>query len=392
MRFLWRPRFDLHHIHWDRTWWAKLRDAMQGGVQQQVTFFGVMFSTAIVMVAIAAFLSANNLIFLLLAAMLATMLVSGFISRLSLSGLRMRFQLPEHISARQKIVGRISVENEKSWMPTFSIQLTRLGDSGASGASKTMVYFPCVPGGKRLDAPVELLFPKRGTQHDNRFLFSSRFPFGFTERRIEVPVAHEILIYPCLDPQPAFEDLLHDLEGDIETQFRGRSHDFYRIRPYEHGESARFVDWKATAHTGRTQVREFARNDDKQVELYLDLNATSEDWFERAVECSAFLSWRLTGSGVSVLFRTQDFEFATPSEGNVYGILKYLATVVPSRTKGATIVHDRERYQILFTEQQHPTRLTEITPNVRIVGPTDIAPPATPGTDSASSAGGHGRN
>jgi hypothetical protein len=126
VRFLWRPRFDLHHIHWDRTWWAKLRDAMQGGVQQQVTFFGVMFSTAIVMVAIAAFLSANNLIFLLLAAMLATMLVSGFISRLSLSGLRMRFQLPEHISARQKIVGRISVENEKSWMPTFSIQLTRL--------------------------------------------------------------------------------------------------------------------------------------------------------------------------------------------------------------------------------------------------------------------------
>ncbi len=380
MRFHWRPRIDLHHIHWDRTWWAKLRDALQGGVQQQVTLFGMMFSIAIVLVAIAAFLSGNNLIFLLLAAMLATMLVSGFISRLSLSGLRMKFLLPEHISARRAVQGRIVVENEKIWMPTFSIQLTRL-DAAAPSHRKNMVYFPCVPSGKHLEAPVELMFPKRGTQHDNRFLFSSRFPFGFTERRIEVPIAHEILIYPCLDPQSGFEELLADLEGEIETQFRGRSHDFYRIRPYQHGESARFVDWKASAHTGKLQVREFARNDDMQVEIFLDLDATHDDWFEKAVECSAFLSWRLTAKGTSVLFRTQTFEYDTSSDGNVYGILKYLATVVPSRTRGASFVHDRDRYQILFTEQ---SSLAETTSSVHVVGPADLAPVRPPAAGEAN--------
>ena len=41
---------------------------------------------------------------------------------------------------------------------------------------------------------------------------------------------------------------------------RGRGHDFYRIRPYETLESARHVDWKATAHTRDLQVREYAGN------------------------------------------------------------------------------------------------------------------------------------
>ena len=86
---------------------------MQGGVQQQVTLFGMMFSLAIVMIGIAAFLSGNNLIFLLLASMLATMLVSGLISRLSISGLGLEFLLPEHISARRPVQSRSPIFKEK---------------------------------------------------------------------------------------------------------------------------------------------------------------------------------------------------------------------------------------------------------------------------------------
>jgi uncharacterized protein (DUF58 family) len=357
-------------VKWDRSWWAKLRDTLQGGVQQQVTLFGMLFSLAIVLIGVAAFLSGNNLIFLLLAAMLATMLVSGFMSRLSLSGLRIKFLLPEHISARHKVQGRIQVQNEKTWMPSFSIQLTRLADKGTSKAA--VVYFPSVPGGKTLDAPLDIYFPKRGTQRDNRFLFSSRFPFGFTERRIEVPVAQEIIIYPCLDVQPAFEELLRQLQGDIETQHRGQGSDFYRIRPYEHGESAKSVDWKATAHTGKLQVREFTRNDDKEVEMFLDLNpGKNEDWFEQAVECSAFLVWRLTGTGVAIRFRTQQFQYSTSIDGDAYGILKYLATVEPSLAGPANLANDRERYQILFT----PVPPAETFSNVRVVSPAELSGP-----------------
>ncbi|BDC52204.1 hypothetical protein F183_A45190 [Bryobacterales bacterium F-183] len=371
MRLTWRPRFDLHHVHWNRTWWAKLRDTLQGGVQQQVTLFGMMFSLAIVLIGIAAFLSGNNLIFLLLASMLATMLVSGLISRLSISGLGVEFLLPEHISARRAVHGRISVTNEKVWMPTFSIQLTKLESDGGSGARRTVLYFPCIPGGSRIESSVELTFPKRGTQQSNRFLFSSRFPFGFTERRIEVPVLHEILIYPCLDPQPGFEQLLRDVAGEIESRVRGQGTDFHQLRPYVNGESSRYVDWKASARTGKMQVREFHRDSDRKVDLYLDLNTTDEAWFEQAVDCSAYLVWNLTGMGASVRFRSQDFEYTTPLSGDVYGILKYLATVTTHPTAPPSFSHDRDRYQILFSASS-PDAEADVPGTVRRVGPGAI--------------------
>ena len=160
MRLTWRPRIDLHHVHWNRTWWAKLRDALQGGVQQQVTLFGMMFSLAIVLIGIAAFLSANNLIFLLLASMLATMLVSGLISRLSISGLRIEFLLPEHISARRPVQARIVVSNEKVWMPTFSIQLTRL-ESSANRNGRMPLFSDAAITVKAGDNKKSLTFPRR---------------------------------------------------------------------------------------------------------------------------------------------------------------------------------------------------------------------------------------
>src|ERR1035441_137472 len=153
-------------------------------MRQQVTRLGLLFTMACVVVALGAFGSANNLLFLILAIMLATFMVSGFISRLSLAGLELDFLLPEHISARRKLYARIVIRNTKGWMPSFSIHVTASGDSGLSFP----LYFLVIPGGERVEEPVELLFARRGSYRQNSFRFSTRFPFGFTERRINVPL------------------------------------------------------------------------------------------------------------------------------------------------------------------------------------------------------------
>jgi uncharacterized protein (DUF58 family) len=173
-------------------------------------------------------------------------------------------------------------------------------------------------------------FARRGVHKENDFQFSSRFPFGFTERRAGVRLDREIGIYPAIDPRPGFEALLSDVAGDLEALQRGRGHDFYRIRPYEHLESARHVDWKASAHTGELQVREFAREDDAAITLFLDLAAAGADEFERAVECCAFLLWRLSRSGSSVRLLTQQFDRTVPDNADAYDILRYLAMVEPA--------------------------------------------------------------
>ena|ERR1700694_408699 len=114
-------------MHKARTW---LHTVLDLGTRQQVTRLGLLFTMAAVLVALASFISANNLLFLILAAMLSTLMVSGFISRLSLAGLELDFLLPEHICARRKLMGRIVIRNTKGWMPSFSIQVAGSAEFG----------------------------------------------------------------------------------------------------------------------------------------------------------------------------------------------------------------------------------------------------------------------
>lgn len=328
-------------------WGHELRVALTQG-RHQITRAWLVFTGVLLAIAIAAFLSANNLLFLIVAAMFSTLLVSGFVSRLGLAGLELDLVLPEHISARRKVRAGIRVRNLKRLIPSFSIHLAGAAESGFD----LLLYFPVIPGGTMVEEAVDLYFPRRGTQRQRSFQFSTRFPFGFIERRAMVTTRHDILIYPCLDPQPGFEALFDSVRGEIAAMQRGRGNDFYRIRPYEALESARHVDWKATAHTGGLQVREFVREQDWRVLIHLDLDVplSSEAWFESAVECCAFLALRLTERGVHVRFRTQDLDVSLPDGGNIHTVLRYLAKVSPLRGTPLEALENPGAFQVVFSK------------------------------------------
>ncbi|HEY1754085.1 MAG TPA: DUF58 domain-containing protein [Bryobacteraceae bacterium] len=332
------------------TSWEQWRDRLHlPAGRQHMTGAGMVFRAALVGIAAAAFLLGNNLLFLIVAAMFATLLISGFVTRLGLAGLELDLLLPEHIPARRDLRGKIRLRNSKSWTPSFSVQLAGVAESGFN----SILNFPVIAGGATIEESVTLHFPRRGAQRERSFQFSTRFPFGFAERREMVTLRHEIIVYPCLDPQPGFETLLEAVSGQIAAMQRGRGHDFYRIRPYEAMESARHVDWKATAHTGALQVREFVREQDWRALIFLDLDTPvdSDAWFEKAIECCAFLAYRLTVRGVEVRFRTQELDLSLPEEGDIYTLLKYLALVSPMRGKPPLAPDETGSFQIVFTAQ-----------------------------------------
>ena len=337
-------------------WWQRITGPWTQGLRQRITRAGVGYVATLAVVTLAAFLSANNLLFLILAAMFSTFLVSGFISRLGLAGLELDLVLPEHISARRKIRAGIRLKNLKRWVPSFSIHLAGAPRSGLD----SILYFPVIPGGAVLEESVELYFPKRGAHRERSFQFSTRFPFGFAERRESVTARHDVIVYPCIDPQPGFEALLVSVSGEIQALQRGRGHDFYRIRPYEAFESARHVDWKATAHTGDLQVREFAREQDHRVLIYFDLDvpADASAWFEPALDCAAFLAFRLAEHGTQLRFETQEFDVTLPDEGDIYTILKYLALVTPLKGKPPAAPDDPSSFHIVFSA--NPERMAAI--------------------------------
>lgn len=332
---------------WAARRWRRVRRWLKMRVRERVTRGGAIYIAASVMVGLAAFLSANNLLFLMLAAMLATLVVSGFVSRLGLSGLELDVLLPDHICARRATEARVLLRNEKRWFASFSLHLTGVEDSVFTGA----LYFPVVPGGAAIEETMQVRFRRRGLHREDSFQFASRFPFGFAERRMQVTMRRDVIVYPALEAKPAFDDLLVDVHGEAETLFRGRGHDFYRIRPYQPLESARHVDWRATAHTGELQVREFAREQEHLISLALDLEAEPEHdaWFEEAVEACAYLAWRLAEQGARVRFRTQNFDILVPVEGNVYAILRYLALVARRRCADPLPPLAEDCAQVLFT-------------------------------------------
>jgi uncharacterized protein (DUF58 family) len=358
---------------------------LRRGVRYRVTRGGFLFTLAVVLVGSAALVSANNLLFLILATMLSVGLVSGFVSRLGLAGLEVDFALPEHISAGRTVAATLAVRNVKFWMPSFSVQVAGVAEKRKESAAPPIltsaVYFPIIPGGSTLEESVDVRFARRGEHRQNSFALSTRFPFGFLEKTAGVELRRDVVVYPSIEPQAGWEEIFGDIHGELEAHHRGRGTDFYRIRPYEPFESARHVDWKATAHSGHLQVREFSREQERTIEIFLDRNVApgGEAAFERAIDCCAFLVWRLARQDAAVRFQSQDFSVRVPEEGDIYTILKFLALVYPITAKPTEPPVDESSFQIVFSADPQRLEAAGWTP-ARVLRPADLPVPA--GTDA----------
>ncbi len=355
-----------------RRYWQILRAAIGRPIRYKITRGGLLFAGAILAVSVGAILSADNLLFLIAAAMMATLLVSGLVSRLCLAGLELDFRVPEHVPARRWVPGKLLVRNQKWFMPSFSIRVEAVREA-ASPELRRGIYLPMIGGHTVVEETVEVRFPRRGAYRRNSFAFSSTFPFGFLEKSARVTLSRETIVYPAVDPQPGFEDLLAGIAGEIETHYRGLGRDFYRIRPYEAFESARHVDWKASAHTGSLQVREFAREQEQTLEIFLDRDVPPEldAWFEHATDCCAYLAWSLSSRGAGIHFRSHGYQFRQPEDGDIYAILRYLALVYPQAGHAPEPPLDDDSYKIVFTPS--PRRFLEAGwMSARVIGPGEL--------------------
>jgi len=356
--------------------WQKFRRLLEGRIGYRATRRGLWFLCVLAAMALGAVASGNNLLFLVLAAMLAALLVSGVLGSLSLAGLEVDFIAPQHVFAARGFPGHMRVRNVKWLMPSFSIRVEGIRNAGGARI-ESAVYFPVIPAGATVEKTVEAQFPRRGAYRENGFAFSTAFPFGFLRRSARVTLLRETLVYPALEPMPGFEQMLPAIAEEMEAYYRGLGRDFYRIRPYEALESARHVDWKATAHTGALQVREFAREHEQTVELFLDRDVPPnlDDWFEHAIHCCAFLAWRLSAQGASIHFRSNGYRLRQPEESDIYAILRYLALVYPQRAAAVEGPAEQTTYKLAFTTS--PERLRQAGwAEARIVSPRELPLPA----------------
>ena len=294
-----------------------------------VTKPGAAYIALMLLVAAAAIYSGSNLIYLVLSVMLAAMLVSGLASRLDLAGLQLRLALPSQLFAGQPALARIGVKNLKRWMPSLGFRV-RVVDGGRDFELDDL-YFPYLAPLEELSASSQVVFAKRGRYRDGQVALETRFPFGFVIRRVKLRLNNEIVVYPRVEVTAAAQRIMELLQGQALGRTRGDSQDLQRIRPAVHGDSARFVHWKASARSGDLWVREFAREDERRVRLIFDRRlplAAERTAFEQQVATCAAIAWRLHEAGAEVTLVSDERAIACRPDGSeIFDLLAYLALV-----------------------------------------------------------------
>jgi uncharacterized protein (DUF58 family) len=343
-------------------------------IDYKVTREGVVYIGGILVVTLAALNTGNNLLFMVLACLLAGMLISGLLSRLVLGGIEVRLELPEHVFAQRTTLAIAELYNAKPMTPSFSIALVSEDAPKAKQNAPAHppdrildrpVYFPYIPHRQTVRQNVELTFPRRGVYRQDALGLRTRFPFGFLQKTRRLSSPMEVVVYPRIQPTEEFYEILPLVSGELESYQRGRGNDLYAIRDYQFNDSARHVDWKASARTGALQVKEFAREDERRVMLVFDpfigpqgTDGQSAEKFERAVTLCAGLAWHFYEINSVMEFRSAGFATPRMSAGEIiYDILRYLASVTPLKPQPGksfldTLGDSPEIFKIVLTS--HP--------------------------------------
>ncbi len=376
-------------------------EASQMNLPFEFTVGGAMIIGLIILVGFSAWNTGNNLLFLVLSFLAASLVVGFFIGNRCLKKLDVKMRFPETIFAGEITPILVSLHNRKKVFPTFSVVAEVRGSDREKSAlldevkeilpekwaekitrppiiRHTLDYFVHVPRRTTVENKAEHIFPQRGRFIIKDFELSTKFPFGFFRHRRRLSAqAAEIVVFPkLLEIDEEAMDLPLEI-GNLVTQKKGLGQDLLAMRDYQPMDDLRRVDWKATARARRLIVREFSAEDDKRVTIVFDtrifveqqeksltlrerieaeqkgkmLSPVSER-FEKGVSQTASLLAHFTEEQGEIRFIINDEigEFGIGKE-HLYESLKRLATVEPNFDETADF--SGETLEEIFTEREN---------------------------------------
>ncbi|MBN2242370.1 MAG: DUF58 domain-containing protein [Acidobacteria bacterium] len=328
-----------------------------------VTRAGGLYLLTIVLLSLASVHSSNNLIFIILATMIAAFLVSSIIARNSLKHVLLSVLVPERVFEGDKVPVKVTVKNTKRIFPSFSIGIedspgkpaqaafaffgriagtrpgSRGGDAAASAGLHPIAYFPFLGPGETHSEITVQHFPLRGQFRFEELRISTRFPFGLFRHSDRTGVRGEVLVYPSVKDISAYFHRLPFLPGLLEGMQKGQGENLFSIRRYIEGENTRIIDWKATAKTNELMAREFSREEECKFCLILDTRTgkhaegSRREEFEKAVSFAASIALHFLDRGAEVELLTPFSHMPRGTGANhLDHILRFLATVQHSRS------------------------------------------------------------
>jgi uncharacterized protein (DUF58 family) len=189
-------------------------------------FFGFLF--CLILIAMA---TGNNLLYLMLAGMLAFMIVSGIESELNLRYLELDRILPAEIYAGLPAKIEYLIRNPKNRSSRLILN------------DLAPVRVEQLPQQETEAINTNFTFSKRGYSHLGRITISTTYPYGLFEKSISFPFDEEIIVFPePLTYTPLFTSGTQDTGVGIARD--SVSH----VRAYAPGEPLSSIAWKKQNH------------------------------------------------------------------------------------------------------------------------------------------------
>jgi len=278
----------------------------------QFTREGMIFILLSLAIGAAAVNTGNNVLYFIFSLMLGLIVVSGFVSRRMLMALSPNIEFPQHIFSGVKSVCYLSVDNHKSRIPSLGIRFV-VKQKHFSGVSR---YFFMVPARNQASSFAPFLFNQRGVYRIDEMELQTKFPFSFfTKIRRYFPEL-TIKVYPQIY-KIADEGLARFAEGLIlESPYRGESDQLLHLRDYSPQDSSKRVHWKASARLEKLLVKEFQREQGREISIHFDCYPGPEQdpeilsGVEKALSLVASLGYLLSDKGfrVHLFFGNQSFD------------------------------------------------------------------------------------
>ncbi len=298
-----RSRQRWHGFSWHELLWGLLLPEKRQRVLPTVA--GMVLLLVTVAIGLGAYNTGNNILFITLALLLSSLVLSGVLSWLNFSGTEWRLLLAPPFRAGQAAEVVVELRNRKRLLPTYALWFDL--EARASAASTRLFLH----GRLDLGATERLAWSFRPVRRGRETLVlsgvGSQFPFGFLSKTAGAVVRREVLVWPAR--------VACRFTGAVAARFQleseevpkpGTGSDLLGLRQYRLGDSHRHIHWKASARMRQLLVRQNATEGASTFALWLD--STAAQW-PRAEQFELLCS--LAGTLAEDLFRLGRLESLT---------------------------------------------------------------------------------
>ena len=225
----------------------------------------------------------SNLLYLLMAMLLALIVGSGILSELVLRKLSWEVEIAGEAVARTETLVPIRIHNKKRRLNSFSLEGELLLEDEPEPLQHKGRILKLSAGDRDFLFP-RITFPGRGEYSCRGIAIGTRYPFSFFTKSRNFEMQRKIVVVPKGDHRvdPAIASLATGFEEHANRS--GRGSEFFSVRPMHSGDEWRDVHWKQTAKTSKFTVKEYEALTARRTRLVLALDPGVEFPHEEARE------------------------------------------------------------------------------------------------------------